>query len=93
MHEDDPIKHHAYYQWVPCVLFLQALMFHLPHVIWRSWENGKIKALVDGLAAVELSKFNRKIEDRKLGNVNLLSSLAVDGRVSRKLAYLFSNEL
>lgn len=37
--EDDPIRHHAYYQWVPFVLFAQALMFYLPHKLWRSWEG------------------------------------------------------
>lgn len=41
MHQDDKIKHHAYYQWIPFVLFGQALMFYLPHLMWRTWE-GKI---------------------------------------------------
>lgn len=37
--DEDPIRHHAYYQWVPFVLFAQALMFYLPHKLWRSWEG------------------------------------------------------
>lgn len=37
--DDDPIRYHAYYQWVPFVLFAQALMFYLPHKLWRSWEG------------------------------------------------------
>lgn len=57
MYTDDPVKYHAYYQWVPFVLFLQAIMFYAPHYIWRSMEGGKIKRLVDGLRMVEISRF------------------------------------
>jgi len=33
----------AYYQWVPFVLFLQAIMFYTPHTIYKIVEGGKIK--------------------------------------------------
>lgn len=33
----------AYYQWVPFMLFLQSIMFYLPHIIYKSVEGGKIK--------------------------------------------------
>lgn len=36
---DDPVKYHAYYQWVPFVLFLQAIMFYGPHYVWRNMEG------------------------------------------------------
>lgn len=35
----EPIKRHAYYQWVPFVLFGQALFFYVPHALWKSWEG------------------------------------------------------
>ncbi|XP_013379272.1 innexin unc-9 [Lingula anatina] len=39
---DDPKPHIAYYQWVPIVLLLQALLFKLPCVAWRllSYNSG-----------------------------------------------------
>lgn len=35
----DEVTHHAYYQWVPFVLFLQAILFYMPHHVWRSVEG------------------------------------------------------
>jgi len=37
--EDEPIKRHAYYQWVPFVLFGQALCFYVPHFLWKVTEG------------------------------------------------------
>jgi hypothetical protein len=66
VYPDDEITHHAYYQWVPFVLFAQAICFYLPHLFWRSWENGKIKTLVVGLQTILLSKFIQGEEDLKI---------------------------
>ncbi|KAK7862572.1 hypothetical protein R5R35_004187 [Gryllus longicercus] len=42
-------RYHAYYQWVPFVLFFQGLLFYAPHWFWKNWEDGKIRLLSDGI--------------------------------------------
>lgn len=41
--------YHQYYQWVCFVLFLQAIMFYLPHYLWKVWEGGRLRSLALGL--------------------------------------------
>uniref|UniRef100_A0A914WI68 Innexin n=1 Tax=Plectus sambesii TaxID=2011161 RepID=A0A914WI68_9BILA len=74
MHDELPGDHSAreerqlsYYQWVPFVLALQALMFSIPHIIWRmlNWLSGiEVRAIItmasnpadNGLKADSLKK-------------------------------------
>ena len=35
----------AYYQWVPFMLFLQAIMFYIPHMIYKAAEGKKLKVV------------------------------------------------
>jgi len=44
-----PIEVKAYYQWVPFMLFLQAIMFYVPHIIYKAVEGKKLKNILDGL--------------------------------------------
>ncbi|CAG0891795.1 unnamed protein product [Cyprideis torosa] len=49
-HTDEHEKtYHAYYQWVPFVLFFQGLVFYVPHWIWKAVENKRLQNIVVGL--------------------------------------------
>lgn len=39
MFKEEPVQYHGYYQWVPFFLFAQAIMFYIPHTIWKSFEG------------------------------------------------------
>lgn len=45
----DGVTHHKYYQWVIFMLTLQAGMFYLPRLLWKTAEGGVMKLLVSGL--------------------------------------------
>ena len=47
--KEDYIEVKAYYQWVPFMLFLQGVMFYVPHVVFKNFEAGKLKAIIFGL--------------------------------------------
>lgn len=42
-------RFHAYYQWVTAVLFLQAILFYLPHFFWKNLEGKQVDALLQDL--------------------------------------------
>lgn len=43
---NEPIKRHAYYQWVPFVLFGQAIMFYLTHLLWKHLEGEIVPTII-----------------------------------------------
>ena len=55
LEDKDYIEVKAYYQWVPFVLFLQAIMFYIPHIIFKYFEGGKIKLVIAGNIEENLS--------------------------------------
>jgi len=46
---------HAYYQWVPFVLFLQGVMFYIPHYLWKAFEHKKIDKITSGVRGKTLA--------------------------------------
>lgn len=54
--EEHQKRYYGYYQWVFIVLFLQAVAFYIPRLLWKSWEGGRIRMLAGGLADPVLSK-------------------------------------
>lgn len=47
--EGEELKFAKYYQWVFLALFLQALLFKVPHTLWKICENGRMKSMVKDL--------------------------------------------
>ena len=47
--DDQHLRYHKYYQWVCFTLFFQALLFYVPRYLWKKWETGKIKMLVQDM--------------------------------------------
>ena len=42
-HNDQDEKvYHAYYQWVPIMLAIQAVFFYAPHWIWKQVDGARI---------------------------------------------------
>lgn len=52
--------YHAYYQWVPFVLFLQGVMFYLPHYFWKLCEDKKLDRITSGLRGKTFDKEGRR---------------------------------
>lgn len=40
-------RYHIYYQWVGFVLFFQAILFYLPHWLWKNFEGGQLIKLLE----------------------------------------------
>ncbi|XP_068912040.1 innexin shaking-B isoform X2 [Tenebrio molitor] len=49
-----------YYQWVCFCLFFQAILFYTPRWLWKSWEGGKIHALMMDLDVGICSEIEKK---------------------------------
>ena len=49
----DEVEYKSYYQWVPFVLFLQACVFYVPHVLFKIAEGGKVSGIISGLHQTE----------------------------------------
>ena len=47
--DEQQLRYHKYYQWICFTLFFQAILFYVPRYLWKTWENGRIKMLVQDM--------------------------------------------
>jgi len=68
--DPEDVRHHAWYQWVAFVLFIQAVMCYTPHHLWKAMEGGKLNAIVNNFERYIISgkkEENRNDEDNGNG--------------------------
>lgn len=75
------VMRHNYYQWVPFILFLQAILFYAPYRMWKTWEGGKLTKLLakvsfDPLTETPLTDQVQGISKFLSGNPGWYSSFA-----------------
>ena len=54
------LRYHKYYQWICFALIFQAILFYTPRYLWKTWENGKIKMLVQDMNVPILDQHTKK---------------------------------
>ncbi|XP_037082838.1 innexin inx2-like [Pollicipes pollicipes] len=65
---DEERKYHLYYQWVPFVLFLQGVLFYMPHWMWEINEDGRVHALVHDM---RLPTMDKEALKKRIGNLTV----------------------
>jgi len=50
------VVHRSYYQWVPLVLFLQAISFYIPRWVWKSFDGGLFSSILQGMNKFSLDQ-------------------------------------
>jgi len=77
---NDDNEFHNYYQWVCFVLFLQAIFFYVPYMVWKSMEKGTIKKLL-----VKIPGIGEQADDA-------ITEMPLDEQVSGLAKYLYINK-
>jgi len=79
---------HSYYQWVPFLFVFQGFLFMIPHKIWETVEEGKMRAISEGVA---LGNRQNDREDRSKVVRNVTNYIIKEAKSSghKKYAYGF----
>lgn len=81
---------HSYYQWVPFVLFLQGVLFYMPHWLWKQWEDGKVRNMTEGSRGFNLAgQVCSSAEERKSRCIPLSKYLQDTLDTNARLAWSF----
>ncbi|VDO60799.1 unnamed protein product [Heligmosomoides polygyrus] len=76
----------GYYQWVPFILGLQAILFYLPALFWRlfNWQSGvAVKSLVTMARETTDMQPERKREAVSVVGAHIFDSLRVQRKISQ----------
>ncbi|KAI6225945.1 Innexin [Aphelenchoides besseyi] len=77
----------GYYQWVPFVLGLQAVMFYLPSLIWRilNWQSGiAVKGIIQMCEDVGNMQVDKRRSSVEVVAAHLSDSLRIQQNLGRK---------
>ncbi|KAK7063016.1 hypothetical protein SK128_006043 [Halocaridina rubra] len=86
-------RRHAYYQWVPMMLMLQAVIFYLPIWLWGRVDKGFFKAAICQLDKIHISDVSPNIECSAkyfAGSINTHRSYAFAFLMCEALSFAFS---
>ena len=63
--KEDEKVYHNYYQWVPIILSIQAVLFYAPHWIWKNLEDDRLAKIVAGLnnAIDDPTEVDKKVDN------------------------------
>lgn len=64
---DQRVVFHNYYQWMHFYLLFQAIVFYIPHYLWKKIEKRRIQSIVQGLN--QLIIVNPTVRGRKIENL------------------------
>ncbi|KAK3854890.1 hypothetical protein Pcinc_038670 [Petrolisthes cinctipes] len=70
----DELTYHTYYQWVPFVLFIQGVMFYIPHWLWKKSEGGLFRIIIQDLSISDYLGSNLKNYSGRKERFNALST-------------------
>nr|CAD7196344.1 unnamed protein product [Timema douglasi] len=59
--DTEEVIHHAYYQWVPFVLFAQAMLFYIPRLVWGHLEGRRVEYFVKGFELAPLELIDKEV--------------------------------
>uniref|UniRef100_A0A1I8AGF2 Innexin n=1 Tax=Steinernema glaseri TaxID=37863 RepID=A0A1I8AGF2_9BILA len=103
LHQRTALREHGYYQWIPFVLFGMALMFYVPHLIWKllqKWSSLDLKTAVAesikarSLVGEQRAETIKKVVDyaKRYLNAPNFGMLGMSGRFGMysSVAYVFS---
>ena len=64
-HEEETVFH-TYYLWVPIVLFLQGVLFYIPHFIWKKAEGGVFSCVLNSTSNSLLKPEERDAKNKEV---------------------------